>query len=98
MGQLGRVPFIGLPGNPVAVMVTFFLLARPLMLLLSGANDAGPRLYRVRAGFDYKKKLNRTEDMSAPASSAMALTAPGWPRNSPATALASSPRWSNATA
>jgi molybdopterin molybdotransferase len=65
MGQIGRVPFIGLPGNPVAVMVTFFLLARPLMLLLAGAIDAGPRLYRVRAGFDYKKRLNRTEYVRA---------------------------------
>jgi len=65
MGQLGQVPFMGLPGNPVAVMVTFLLLARPLVLLLSGAIDAGPRLYRVRAGFDYKKKPNRTEYVRA---------------------------------
>jgi molybdopterin molybdotransferase len=65
MGQLGRVPFMGLPGNPVAVMVTFLLLARPLVLLLAGAKDAGPRLYRVRAGFDYKKKPNRTEYVRA---------------------------------
>jgi molybdopterin molybdotransferase len=65
MGQIGRVPFMGLPGNPVAVMVTFLLLARPLLLLLSGASEAGPRLYRVRAGFDYKKKANRTEYVRA---------------------------------
>jgi molybdopterin molybdotransferase len=65
MGQIGRVPFIGLPGNPVAVMVTFLLLARPLMLLLAGANDPGPKLYRVRAGFDYKKRPNRTEYVRA---------------------------------
>ena len=65
MGQIGRVPFVGLPGNPVAVMVTFFLLARPLMLLLAGAVDAGPKLYRVRAGFDYKKRPNRTEYVRA---------------------------------
>ncbi len=65
MGQIGRVPFMGLPGNPVAVMVTFLLLARPLLLLLSGASDTGPRLYRVRAGFDYKKKANRTEYVRA---------------------------------
>src|SRR5262249_21081077 len=37
MGQVGRVPFMGLPGNPVAVMVTFLMLARPLILRLSGA-------------------------------------------------------------
>ncbi len=65
MGQLGRIPFMGLPGNPVAVMVTFLLLARPLVLLLSGAVDAGPRLYRVSAGFEYKKRPNRTEYIRA---------------------------------
>lgn len=65
MGQLGRVPFMGLPGNPVAVMVAFLLLARPLILLLSGATEVAPRLYRVAAGFDYKKKANRTEYVRA---------------------------------
>jgi molybdopterin molybdotransferase len=65
MGQIGPVPFMGLPGNPVAVMVTFLLLARPLVLLLAGAVDAGPRLYRVKAGFEYKKKPNRTEYVRA---------------------------------
>jgi molybdopterin molybdotransferase len=65
MGQVGRVPFMGLPGNPVAVMVTFLLLARPLVLLLAGAAEVGPRLYRVRSGFEYKKKPNRTEYVRA---------------------------------
>lgn len=65
MGQLGRVPFMGLPGNPVAVMVTFLLLARPLVLRLSGADDAPPRLFRVTAGFAYDKKGSRTEYVRA---------------------------------
>ncbi len=65
MGQVGRVPFMGLPGNPVAVMVTFLLLARPLILLLAGADEASPRLYRVRSGFEYKKKPSRTEYVRA---------------------------------
>ncbi|HEV2265374.1 MAG TPA: gephyrin-like molybdotransferase Glp [Stellaceae bacterium] len=65
MGQIGRVPFIGLPGNPVAVMVTFLLLARPLVLLLSGAEDVPPRLFRVISGFAYDKKGSRTEYLRA---------------------------------
>ncbi|MGH7008794.1 MAG: molybdopterin molybdotransferase MoeA, partial [Stellaceae bacterium] len=65
MGQIGRVPFIGLPGNPVAVMVTFLLLARPLVLLLSGAEDVPPRLFRVVSGFAYDKKGSRTEYLRA---------------------------------
>jgi molybdopterin molybdotransferase len=61
MGQVGRVPFMGLPGNPVAVMVTFLILARPLVLRLAGAADTVPRRFRVAAGFDYKKRSNRCE-------------------------------------
>jgi molybdopterin molybdotransferase len=70
LGQLecgsGRtVPIIGLPGNPVAVMVTFLVVARPLLLRLSGATDIAPTHYRVRAGFDYRKKRDRREFVRA---------------------------------
>ncbi len=61
LGQVGRVPFIGLPGNPVAMMVTFMRLARPLLLGLAGSADVEPQLYRVRAGFAHKKKPGRRE-------------------------------------
>ncbi len=65
MGQVGRVPFMGLPGNPVAVMVTFLMLARPLVLRLAGAVAAPPLRFRVTAGFDYKKRSNRCEYVRA---------------------------------
>ena len=61
LGQVDRVPFIGLPGNPVAVMVTFMRFARPAIQRLSGAEIAPPVAYPVRASFSYKKKLNRRE-------------------------------------
>ena len=61
LGQVGRVPFIGLPGNPVAVMVTFMRFARPAIQRLSGAAISPPAAYPVRASFSYKKKLNRRE-------------------------------------
>ena len=61
LGQVGRVPFIGLPGNPVAVMVTFMRFARPAILRLAGAVDAGPMTFPVRAGFAYRKKVSRRE-------------------------------------
>ncbi|MFO0985865.1 MAG: gephyrin-like molybdotransferase Glp [Alphaproteobacteria bacterium] len=60
-GQVGRVPFVGLPGNPVAVLVTFLRIARPLILRLAGAEAAPPRLYRLRAGFAHEKKAGRRE-------------------------------------
>ncbi len=65
LGQVGRVPFMGLPGNPVAVMVTFLILARPLILRLAGATEIAPHHYRVASGFDYKKKSNRREYVRA---------------------------------
>ena len=60
-GQVNRVPFVGLPGNPVAVMVTFLRIARPLILRLSGAEVAEPRLFKLRADFEHKKKAGRRE-------------------------------------
>ncbi|MEE9300914.1 MAG: gephyrin-like molybdotransferase Glp [Alphaproteobacteria bacterium] len=65
LGQIGTVPFIGLPGNPVAVMVTFLRFARPLILGLSGATETEPRSYRVPVDFDYKKKAGRREWLRA---------------------------------
>jgi molybdopterin molybdotransferase len=60
-GQVAGTPFIGLPGNPAAMMVTFLRMARPALLRLSGARDVRPRLYRVRAGFAHAKKPRRRE-------------------------------------
>ncbi len=61
LGQVAGVPFVGLPGNPVAVLVTFMRFARPVILRLSGARDLEPRSYRVKAGFPVKKKEGRRE-------------------------------------
>lgn len=65
LGQIGRVPFVGLPGNPVAVMVTFMTIARPLILRLAGAAEMAPRTYPVRAGFAWSKKAGRREYLRA---------------------------------
>ena len=65
LGQVGGVPLIGLPGNPVAVIVTFVVLARPLVLKLAGAAPSPPRLFPVRAGFACRKKLGRREYLRA---------------------------------
>lgn len=63
LGQVKSVPFVGLPGNPVAMMVTFLRFARPLLLGLAGASAAErePHLFRVRASFEIKKKRGRRE-------------------------------------
>ena len=61
LGQIGSVPFIGLPGNPVAVLVTFMLFARPAILRLGGCRKTKPEYYQVRAGFELRKKSGRRE-------------------------------------
>ena len=61
LGQVAGVPLIGLPGNPVAVAVTFAVLARPLILKLAGAAVGRPRMFPVRADFSYRKKPGRCE-------------------------------------
>jgi molybdopterin molybdotransferase len=65
LGQVNGVPLIGLPGNPVAAIVTFVVLARPLIAKLAGATAGDPRLFPVRAAFGYRKKPGRREYLRA---------------------------------
>ncbi|NKB55600.1 MAG: molybdopterin molybdenumtransferase MoeA [Alphaproteobacteria bacterium] len=80
LGQIdtprGPIPFAGLPGNPVAAIVTFLVIARPLILRLSGATDVAPISYRVRAGFDHRKKISRREFVRAK----IVADTDGWPK------------------
>lgn len=61
MGVIDGVPFIGLPGNPVASFVTFARVARPAILALAGAQWSPPLSIPVRAQFSYRKKPARRE-------------------------------------
>jgi molybdopterin molybdotransferase len=53
--------FVGLPGNPAAVYVTFARVVRPLLLRLAGAEPAPLVALPVRAAFGYRKKAGRRE-------------------------------------
>jgi molybdopterin molybdotransferase len=53
--------FVGLPGNPVAVFVTFVRIVRPLLLRLSGALHEPLLAMPARATFSYKKRKGRRE-------------------------------------
>lgn len=64
-GQVAGTAFVGLPGNPVAAMVTFMRIARTLVLRLSGATDLRPPLYKVPAAFTFKAKGDRREWLRA---------------------------------
>lgn len=65
VGQVDQTPFIGLPGNPVAVTVLFLLLARPLLLRLMGAESVPLPRRAVTADFTFTHPLGRREWMRA---------------------------------
>jgi molybdopterin molybdotransferase len=48
-GLLGRIPWIGLPGNPVSTMVTFELFVRPAIRRMMGHRLPFRRTVTVRA-------------------------------------------------
>ncbi len=50
-GRIRDTHFVGLPGNPASVFVTFCLVARPLLLRLQGVAEAGPPALYARAAF-----------------------------------------------
>ncbi len=51
----------GLPGNPVAVMVTFYAFVRDALLTMSGATAAPLPMLRARSVQPIRKKTGRTE-------------------------------------
>jgi molybdopterin molybdotransferase len=53
--------FVGLPGNPAAVFVTFVRVVRPLLLRLAGALPEPLVALPVRAAFGYSKRKGRRE-------------------------------------
>ncbi|MEO3471939.1 gephyrin-like molybdotransferase Glp [Roseomonas sp. CAU 1739] len=57
----GGTPVVGLPGNPVAAVVCFLHLARPLLLRLAGAQDRPLPRFAATADFTYRKKAGRRE-------------------------------------
>ncbi len=60
-GHYHQTPFIGLPGNPVSVLVTFIVIARPFVLKMMGASNHRTTSFRVAAGFDWPRPQSRRE-------------------------------------
>jgi molybdopterin molybdotransferase len=53
--------FFGLPGNPVAVMATFYFIVREALLAMSGATQQTLTTIRARSDEPLKKRSGRTE-------------------------------------
>ncbi|WP_137720127.1 molybdopterin molybdotransferase MoeA [Methylobacillus flagellatus] len=61
-GKVGQAHYFGLPGNPVAVMVTFYQFVREAMLVLMGQADPAPLPLLQAVCIDPIRKLKgRTE-------------------------------------
>lgn len=60
-GNGNRAAFVGLPGNPVAVFVTFVCVVKPLLYCLAGAAAKPLQAQTVFTAFDYRKKSGRRE-------------------------------------
>ncbi len=61
-GRVGDALFFGLPGNPVAVMVTFYQFVQPALLRMMGSNEAHPTpTVRAPCLAPLRKKPGRVE-------------------------------------
>jgi molybdopterin molybdotransferase len=60
-GKVGDADFVGLPGNPVSVFVTFHMLIRPFVRKCQGATRLLPAARDMVAGFEWSKPGNRRE-------------------------------------
>lgn len=64
-GRLGDALFFGLPGNPVAVMLTFQQFVRPALACLSGAGWPQRLVVQARSAVALRKKPGRYEYVRA---------------------------------
>ena len=60
-GRIGAAVFFGLPGNPVASMLSFLLFVRPALARLGGRRVVFPERYEARAMEPMTKKKGRCE-------------------------------------
>lgn len=57
--------FFGLPGNPVAVMVSFYQFVREALLTIAGATPHAPPMFRASVSVAQRKRPGRTEFLRA---------------------------------
>ena len=61
VGRLGDCILFGLPGNPVAVMVTFLAFVKPALLQMMGCSPNTKPYLRAKSAVALRKKPGRTE-------------------------------------
>lgn len=64
-GRVGDTPWLGLPGNPAAALITALVVARPYLLRAQGCVDVLPQALRLPAGFSWNKANGRRQYLRA---------------------------------
>lgn len=64
-GAVGGKPWLGLPGNPAAALITALVVARPFLLRAQGCLDVLPKPLRLPAGFAWSKANGRRQYLRA---------------------------------
>ncbi|MCY1406195.1 Molybdopterin molybdenumtransferase [compost metagenome] len=64
-GEISGKPWIGLPGNPAAALVTALVVARPFLLRAQGQVEVDTPLLELPAGFDWPKPNARRQYLRA---------------------------------
>lgn len=64
-GNIANTPFLGMPGNPVSVFVTFCIFARPFILQAQGASNIKANSFKIPAAFEWLKTGPRHEYVRA---------------------------------
>lgn len=65
LAQWNGTPVFGLPGNPVAALVTTLIFARPAFSKLAGGPWLTPQVFTLPAAFSKSKKAGRREYLRA---------------------------------
>ncbi|HBS27328.1 MAG TPA: molybdopterin molybdenumtransferase MoeA [Gammaproteobacteria bacterium] len=64
-GHIQSTPFIGLPGNPVSVFVTYLIFALPFIAKMQGRTRYQPTHYQLPADFNWDRPDSRMEFLRA---------------------------------
>ena len=64
-GEVAGKPWIGLPGNPSAALITMLIVVRPFLFRAQGVDDVLPVELQLPAGFDWPKPNRRRQYLRA---------------------------------
>ncbi|MBK5395371.1 molybdopterin molybdotransferase MoeA [Pseudomonas sp. TH39(2020)] len=64
-GEVAGKPWIGMPGNPSAALITALVVVRPFLLRAQGVKDVLPVPLAVPAGFDWLQRNKRRQYLRA---------------------------------